>query len=538
MSYQVGIDLGTTYSAAAVCRPGGDGRSEVVPLGDRAASVASVVFVVPDGSLVVGEAAQRRALTDPDRVVREFKRRIGDGTPLVVGGEPVAAEVVAARFVGWMLDRVAEREGGPASRVAVTHPAGWGPHKRESFTAALAEQGLDSVVFLSEPQAAAVGYSSAERVAPGSVVGVYDLGGGTFDAAVVRKVTGGGFEVLGRPEGIERLGGVDFDEAVFEHVRVALGQAMEGLDPADPAVLAAVAGLRRECTAAKEALSADTEVTIPVMLPGAHTQVRLVRAEFEDMVRPAVADTVEALRRAIGSAGVDAGELDAVLLVGGSSRIPLVAQLVSAELGRPVAVDTDPKTTIALGAALAARGPEPAEDTTTPMNAVIDEEDAASPSRPPRAPAPLPVGQDESPPGWRARTRTLVLAGAVAVIALAGTAVGLSGGNPAGSTEAVGEKVAAAGAGPARSAGSDAAASGSGNEIDSWTGAPRTETTTPGPKRPAARPAASPPGTRTAGNPAPAARPGAGGGNQAPRGSGPAPIGRNIPGPNPAPGPG
>ncbi|MBA2474149.1 MAG: Hsp70 family protein, partial [Pseudonocardiales bacterium] len=122
----------------------------------------------------------------------------------------------------------------------------------------------------------------------------------------------------------------------------------------DPAALAAMVALRRECTEAKEALSSDTEVTIPVLAPGVQAQVRLVRAEFEEMIGPLVAQTVEALRRALRSAQVEPGDLDAVLLVGGSSRVPLVAQLVSAELGRPVAIDADPKAAIALGAALCA----------------------------------------------------------------------------------------------------------------------------------------------------------------------------------------
>ncbi|MGH4006654.1 MAG: Hsp70 family protein, partial [Pseudonocardiaceae bacterium] len=104
----------------------------------------------------------------------------------------------------------------------------------------------------------------------------------------------------------------------------------------------------------KEALSADTEVTIPVLAPGIQSQVRLVRAEFEDLIRPQVAETVDALRRALQSADVGPEDLDVVLLVGGSSRVPLVAQLVSAELGRPVAVDADPTAAIALGAALSA----------------------------------------------------------------------------------------------------------------------------------------------------------------------------------------
>ena len=158
--------------------------------------------------------------------------------------------------------------------------------------------------------------------------------------------------MLGRPEGLDRLGGVDFDEVVFEHVRTGLPAAFSDLDDTDTGVLSAVARVRRECTEAKEALSADTDVSIPVLLPAGGGSVRLHRSEFESMIRPQVEETVDALRTAVRSAGCRPGELNAVLLVGGSSRIPLVAQLVSEGLARPVAVDTDPKNAIAKGAAL------------------------------------------------------------------------------------------------------------------------------------------------------------------------------------------
>jgi actin-like ATPase involved in cell morphogenesis len=360
VGYQLGIDIGTTYTAAAVCRSS-DHRwvePETVTLGTRSATIPSVLFIAPDGSVVVGEAAERRALTDPGRVVREFKRRIGDPTPIVVGGQAWAPEDLSARLVRWVVDRVAEREGGAAAGIALTHPASWGSHKKELLVNALTAQGL-SVSFLAEPQAAALHYATEERVAPGSTIAVYDLGGGTFDAAVVRKADrsdaafgGVGFGLLGRPEGLDRLGGVDFDEVVFDHVRDGLPGAFADLDDTDPRVLSAVARVRRECTEAKEALSADTDVSIPVLLPATSGSVRLHRSEFEGLIREQVEETVEALRKAVKSAGCAPEALTAVLLVGGSSRIPLVAQLVSDGLGRPVAVDTDPKNAIAKGAAL------------------------------------------------------------------------------------------------------------------------------------------------------------------------------------------
>ena len=349
--YLLGIDVGTTRTAAATCRSGPrHADTEIVNLGDRSSAVPSVLFVGDDGSFVVGEAAERRATSDPGHIVREFKRRIGDPTPLLVGGRPWAPEDLSALLVQWVVDRVAQREGGPAARIAVTHPASWGGHKKELLAGALRHHGLPAT-FLAEPQAAALHYAAAERVEPGSTIAVYDFGGGTFDAAVVHKEPQG-FSLLGRPEGVDRLGGIDLDELVFEHVREGLPEAFEGLDETDPAVLSAIAAVRRECTEAKEALSADTEVSIPVLTPAGQGSVRLHRSEFEAMIQPRVEETVSALRRAISSAGMTAEQLTAVLLVGGSSRIPLVAQLVSEQLGRPVAVDTDPKNAIAKGAAL------------------------------------------------------------------------------------------------------------------------------------------------------------------------------------------
>ena len=351
MSYLLGIDLGTTRTAAAIGRlDARPGEAEIVNLGDRASAVPSVLYLGDDGSVVVGEAAERRAVSSPDHVVREFKRRIGDPTPLIVGGRPWAPEDLSARLVRWVVDRVAQREAGPATRIAVTLPASWGPHKTERLGGALAGQGLQ-VSYIAEPQAAALHYASAERVEPGSTIAVYDFGGGTFDAAVVHK-DGHTFKLLGRPEGVDRLGGIDFDEIVFQHVVAGMPEAFEGLDENDPAVLSAVAALRRECVEAKEALSSDTEVSIPVLTPKAQGSVRMHRSEFEAAIRPQVEDTVDALQRAVGSAGLAPQQLSAVLLVGGSSRIPLVGQLVSELLGRPVTVDVDPKNAISMGAVL------------------------------------------------------------------------------------------------------------------------------------------------------------------------------------------
>ncbi len=350
MSYFLGVDLGTTYTAAAIVR---DGRAEMTPLGDQEAAVPSVLALSRDGGLLVGEAAQRRAATHPATIAREFKRRLGDPVPMLVDGVPYSAHALTAKLLRWVVDQVSEREGEAPAVVAVTYPANWGPHRRELLINAVAQAGLDGAVLVTEPEAAAVRYASTERVEPGSVVAVYDLGGGTFDAAVLRR-TDVGYEVLGEPAGLEQLGGLDIDEAVFAHVRAAIGRHPLDIDLDDAAAVAALVTLRRECTQAKESLSHDTETVIPVILPGVHTLVRLTRAELEDLVRPMLLESVAAFRRAVASSGVDVAQLTTVLLAGGSSRIPLVGQLLSTELGRPVAVDAHPKHIVALGAALCA----------------------------------------------------------------------------------------------------------------------------------------------------------------------------------------
>jgi actin-like ATPase involved in cell morphogenesis len=353
VTYALGIDLGTTYTAAAVLR---DGRAEIASLGSRAAAIPSVVLLREDETILTGEAANRRALTEPHRVAREFKRRLGDTTPILLGGAPYSAEALMARLLRSVVQEVATREGSQPTAVCITHPANWGPYKTDLLVQAVRIANLDVPArLLTEPEAAAVFYASQQRIDAGAVIAVYDLGGGTFDAAILRK-SADGFEILGQPEGIERLGGIDFDAAVFNHVARALGGKLDELDEDDPAAIAAVARLREECTEAKEALSSDTDVSIPVLLPNVATEVRLTRAEFEAMVRPALHDSIEALKRAMRSAGVGSDELHAVLLVGGSSRMPIVSQLVGAELGRPVAVDAHPKHAVALGAALIAGG--------------------------------------------------------------------------------------------------------------------------------------------------------------------------------------
>ncbi|MEW1806653.1 Hsp70 family protein [Pseudarthrobacter sp. NPDC080039] len=356
MSYALAVDVGTSFTAAAVVRfhKGASPVPESLPLGSRGASVPSVLYFPEEGAVLVGEAAERRGLDSPERVVREFKRRIGDDVPIILGTLALQPEEVFATMARWVADRAAEREGGPPSALFLTHPAAWGIHRLSVIRDALAAHGLENITLLPEPEAAALHYASQVRVDEGSTIAVYDLGGGTFDTAVLRKSGSSRFDLMGRPEGIEDLGGADFDAAVFGYVAAHTGTALNDLDPTDPAVLGALARLRRECVEAKEALSVDSEANIPVFLPGVHQQVRLVRSEFEALIDEPLRETVEALQHSLSQLHLEPADLSTVLLIGGSSRIPLVAELVSERLDRPIAVDADPKSSICLGAAVAA----------------------------------------------------------------------------------------------------------------------------------------------------------------------------------------
>src|SRR3712207_6830526 len=307
-------------------------------LGDRSVVTPAVVFARDDGSIVTGEAAARRAVSSPDRVGREFKRRLGDPTPVVLGGTAYPVTSLLAELLRDVTARVTETEGAAPDNLVLTHPANWGPYRRELFDEVPQLAGTSQVRTVSEPEAAAAYYAAARHLGDGDTVAVYDLGGGTFDATVLRK-RAVGIDILGTPEGIERLGGVDFDDAILSYVNYTSGGALSELDMGNPQTAIALARLRQDCILAKEALSVDTETTIPVFLPNRHFDVKLTRGEFENMIRAQVESTIGALTRTLRSANVEPSGLNAVLLVGGSSRIPLVARMISEALDRPALVD-------------------------------------------------------------------------------------------------------------------------------------------------------------------------------------------------------
>jgi len=313
MGYGLGVDLGTTYTAAASIDR--DGGPVMLGLGNRALQIPSVIYVQPDGEVLVGEAAERRGAADPDRLAREFKRRIGDHVPILIAGTPYSAQALTARLLGWVLARAGERLGEAPERVMLTHPANWGEYKLDLLRQAATLADLSDAELCPEPVAAALQYASRTRVSDGDRIAVYDLGGGTFDVSVLAK-TPDGFTILGTPDGIEHLGGIDFDEAVFRRVLDDVGIDLTSIDRDDKALLVRLARLRRDCVEAKEALSSDVDTVVTVSLPGRDTTVRLTRAEFEDLIGPALEETINATRRALRSAEVTPEQLSAVVLVG------------------------------------------------------------------------------------------------------------------------------------------------------------------------------------------------------------------------------
>jgi molecular chaperone DnaK len=445
MTYRLGVDVGTTFTAAAVAN---GAAPSMLALGNRALQVPSVLYLAAEGDFLVGEAAERRGMAEPGRLVREFKRRIGDPVPLLVAGIPFSPEILTAELLRWVVHTAADRMGERPTETIVTHPANWGPYKLEQLEQIVALADLGSSSKCAEPVAAAAQYAVRTRVDPGDRLAVYDLGGGTFDACVLEQ-TRKGFRLLGTPEGIDHLGGVDFDEALMSHVMTGLGHLIGKLDLGDPAVTVGLVRLRRDVVEAKEALSSDLSATVPVALPGLSTTIRITRTELETLIRPSLRATVDALGRAVRSAGLTATQLRAIVLVGGSSRIPLVRDLLEREFGVPVAIDTHPKHDVALGATLVRQATAPASDSLVDSVQTValapHAERPIDPEQPTRVeqfPAGPPGGWTPAAPVRPRKRRWSIVAGLAAAVA-AGVIAGvvfvhrpfgwLSGG-PAGTT--------------------------------------------------------------------------------------------------------
>jgi molecular chaperone DnaK (HSP70) len=410
LSYSLGVDLGTTFSAAAVHR--GDG-SVIFPLGTDRAAIPSTVLFREEGEELIGEAAERRARAEPDRVAREYKRRFGDPTPMLVGGTPRTPESLTAKVLRQIIEQIETTEGAPPEEIVLTHPACWRDYKLSVMDQVLTLAQVPHGALVPEPVAAAVHYTQSERIPADARLVVYDLGGGTFDVAVLRR-RDDTFEILGDPIGIERLGGIDLDIALLGIVDRVLGDRVD-VHAASPREAAQV---REEIVTARQALSHDLDVLVPVTLGGITHDVRVTRGEFEATIRPLLDETIAATWAALEECGVAVTDVHAILLVGGSTRTPLVGELVGKAFNRPVMVDANPKHAIALGAAhlahLSSRAARVVEEPAPPQA-----EPPREPAPPVEPPMPEPTDDDVLRPQVAALAALIVLVGVVIALLIA-----------------------------------------------------------------------------------------------------------------------
>jgi ABC-type sugar transport system substrate-binding protein/actin-like ATPase involved in cell morphogenesis len=358
VGYDVGIDLGVASVAAAAMR---DRRVTLVPLTDEAPLLSPNLLVEGD-TVTVG--VRESEVVDPDRFVTELVADLGVTDALDVAGRRWSVIDLTAIVIRHVLDRVRAAQGPDVDSVVVAHPAGWGPERVAALAEATRRAGAPAVTTVSALEAVAVRAATALELDDGDRVLVADYGGGGFQAAVLERV-GTRFATVGRPVAVDRVGGIDVDDAVLAHVMRALGEAFARLDPGEPADRRAVAALCERCVDAKERLRELDAVEIDVSLRGTRSLVRLDGERLDELAAPVVRRTLGPLRDLLTATGTDVTELRVVQLVGGGSMLAIVPDLVEGALGVPVTVDPYPQWSAALGSAISSAlepPPTPARD--------------------------------------------------------------------------------------------------------------------------------------------------------------------------------
>ena len=346
----IGIDLGTTNSEVAILS---GGRPEVVRE-DGDPILPSCVGLDEAGNVIVGREARNQAAAAPERTVLSIKRLMGSGERVSMGAEEYTPQEISAFILKALKERAARALGRDVRKAVITVPAYFTDAQRQATREAGRIAGLEVVRIINEPTAAALSYES--RGEGSRRILVYDLGGGTFDVSVV-AIEEGVVEVLAST-GDAHLGGDDFDNTVAERLNAHLESAL-GIDGArDDRLLQA--RLRRASEEAKIELSSQPWVRVEedhvASVDGEprHLSCELSRADFEEDLDEMLARTMRSVTTALDDAGVRPNELDRILLVGGSTRIPCIARLLAERLGQEPHGEVDPDLCVALGAAIQA----------------------------------------------------------------------------------------------------------------------------------------------------------------------------------------
>lgn len=350
MTRAVGIDLGTTNSEVAIVE---NGQARILPGEDDDLILPSCVGFDDAGKLLVGREALRQYAAAPERTVKSIKRWMGTEHKTVLGDKEYLPHEISAMILRALKQRAETALGEPVSQAVITVPAYFTDAQRQATKTAGEIAGLEVLQIINEPTAAALAYDlrsdETERVL------VYDLGGGTFDVSVV-EITGDVTEVLAS-HGNNRLGGDDFDRRLQLHLQ-ELFRKEHGVDvPDDPATQAR---LLQAAEKAKIDLSAHSFATVREAFLGTkgktalHLETEISRTTFEGLIRPLLDETLEAIDRALRDAKLKTEDIDRIILVGGSTRIPLIQNLIQEHLGQAPTDGIQPDLCVALGASLQA----------------------------------------------------------------------------------------------------------------------------------------------------------------------------------------
>ena len=347
MSKIIGIDLGTTNSCVAVLE---GGEAHVIPNPEGGRTTPSVV-AYKKGERIVGDAAKRQAITNPN-TVSSIKRLMGSSKKVELDGKKYTPEEVSAMILSYMKDYAESYLGEKVSKAVITVPAYFNDSQRQATKNAGKIAGLEVERIINEPTAAALAYGLDKQDKTHTVL-VYDLGGGTFDVSVL-ELGDGVFEVKGTG-GNNHLGGDDFDERIMDYL-IKEFKKENDVDLSKDKM--AMQRLKEVAEKAKKDLSGmtTTQVSAPFISQGEdgplHLDVTLTRAKFEDLISDLVESTIKPVREAMKEAKVKKDDIDKVLLVGGSTRIPMVQELIKKELGKEPSREVNPDEVVAMGAAI------------------------------------------------------------------------------------------------------------------------------------------------------------------------------------------